>query len=95
VLYADDTSFIITNPSPTEFANKLNKVPAEVNEWFKNNLLSLNLNKTKYLQLQTRNSQKLDPYITLMNNRITNSTNLHFGSSFHSLGCQKETGSAT
>ena len=23
-LYADDTSFIITNPSPTEFANKLN-----------------------------------------------------------------------
>ena len=26
VLYADDTSFIITNPSPTEFASKLNKV---------------------------------------------------------------------
>jgi hypothetical protein len=25
VLYADDTSFIITNPSPTEFANKLIK----------------------------------------------------------------------
>jgi hypothetical protein len=24
VLYADDTSFIITNPSPIEFANKLN-----------------------------------------------------------------------
>jgi len=24
VLYADDTSLIITNPSPLEFANKLN-----------------------------------------------------------------------
>ena len=46
VLYADITSFIITNPSPTEFANKLNKVLADVNEWFKKNLLSLNLNRT-------------------------------------------------
>jgi hypothetical protein len=50
VLYADDTSLIITNPSPIEFANKLNKIFAEVSEWFRNNLLSLNLNKTTYLQ---------------------------------------------
>jgi len=50
VLYADDTSFIITNPSPIEFDNKLNKIFAKVNEWFRNNLLSLNLNKTTYLQ---------------------------------------------
>jgi len=46
VLYADSTGFIITNPSRTEFANNLNKVLVDVNEWFKNNLLSLNLNKT-------------------------------------------------
>jgi hypothetical protein len=32
VLYADDTSFIITNPSPIEFAQKLNKDFADVNE---------------------------------------------------------------
>jgi len=75
VLYADDTSFIITNPSPTEFVNKLNNVLADVNEWFKNYLLSLNLNKTTYLQFWTKNSQKLDPNITLMNNQITNTTN--------------------
>ena len=50
VLYADVTSFVITNSSPTEFANKLNKVLADVNEWFKNSLLSLSLNKTTYLQ---------------------------------------------
>ena len=49
MLYADDAYFIITNPSPTEFVNKLNKVLANVNEWFKNNLLSLNVNKTTYL----------------------------------------------
>jgi hypothetical protein len=78
VLYADDTSLIISSPSPTQFANKLNKVLANVNEWFKNNLLSLNLNKTTYLQFRTKNSQKLDPNITLMNNQITNSTNTKF-----------------
>ena len=26
VLYADDTSFIITNPNPTDFANNVNKI---------------------------------------------------------------------
>jgi len=50
VLPADYTGFIITNASPIEFANKLNKIFAEVSEWFRNNLLSLNLNKTTYLQ---------------------------------------------
>ena len=67
-VYADDTSFIITNPNPIEFANKLNKIFAEVNEWFRNNLLSLNLNKTTYLQFRTKNSQKLDLNIILLNN---------------------------
>jgi hypothetical protein len=78
VLYADDTSFVITNPSPIEFASKLNKIFADVSEWFRNNLLSLNLNKTKYLQFRTKNSQKLDLNITLMNNQITDSTNTKF-----------------
>ena len=59
VLYADDNSFIITNPSPIEFADKLNKVFTNVNEWFRNNLLFLNFNKTTYSQFRTNNSQKL------------------------------------
>jgi hypothetical protein len=46
VLYADDTSLIITSSSPTEFATKLHNTLADVHEWFKSNLLSLNLNKT-------------------------------------------------
>jgi hypothetical protein len=78
VLYADDISFIITNPCPIEFVNKLNEILVEVNKWFRNNLLSLNLNKTTYLQFQTKNSQKLDLNITLLNNEITNSTNTKF-----------------
>ena len=78
MLYADDTSLIITSPSPIEFANKLNRIFAEVNEWFRNNLLSLNLDKTTYLQFQTKNCQILDINITLLNNQITNSINTKF-----------------
>jgi len=51
---------------------------AEVNEWFRNNLLSLNLSKTTYLQFWTKNSQRLDLNIILLNNQITKSTNTKF-----------------
>ena len=78
MLYADDTSFIITNPCPIEFAYKLNKVFTNVNEWFRNNLLFLSLNKTTYLQFQTKNSQKLCSNIKLLNNQTTSSTNTKF-----------------
>jgi len=75
VLYADDTNLIITSPTPIEFANNLNIVFANVNEWFRKNLIFLDFNKTTYLQFQTKNSQKLDLNTTLQNNQITNSTN--------------------
>jgi len=77
VLY-DDTSFIITHPSPTEFAGKLNKVFTNVNEWIRNNLLFLNFNKTTYLKFWTKNIQNLSSNIKLLNNQITNSTNTKF-----------------
>ena len=38
----------------------------------------LNFNKTTYLQFRTKNTQKLDSDITLLNNQITNSTNTKF-----------------
>jgi hypothetical protein len=75
VLYADDTSFIITNPSSIEFASKLNKIFADVNKLFRNNLQFLILNKTKHLQFRTKNSKKRALNITFMNNQITNSKN--------------------
>jgi len=78
VLYADDTSLIITSPIPIEFANKLNIVFANVKEWFRKNLLFINFNKTTTLQFQTKNSQKFDLDITLQNNQITNRTNTKF-----------------
>ena len=66
MLYADDTSLIITIDNYTEFTIKLNNVLKDVQEWFRSNLLILNLNKTTYLQFLTKNKQKIDSNITLM-----------------------------
>jgi hypothetical protein len=42
LLYADDTSIIITSLNPTDFTNSANKIHQDVNKWFTTNLLSLN-----------------------------------------------------
>ena len=57
VLYADDTSLIITSASHDEFVTKLRNVISDIQEWFKNNLLILNLKKTTYMEFLTKNSQ--------------------------------------
>jgi len=75
VLYTDNTSKI-TSPSSAEFSTKVNTVFADINEWFRSNLLSLKFDKTHFLQFQTKNSHKLDFNNTLLNKRITNTTNI-------------------
>jgi len=40
--------------------------------------LSLNFNKTYFLQFRTKNSQKFDLNITLLNKHFTNTTNVKF-----------------
>jgi hypothetical protein len=46
VLFADDTSIIITNPNQERLQTALNKTLSDINSWFKANFLSLNFNKT-------------------------------------------------
>ena len=71
ILYADDTSFIIVNPSSTVFINNINETLMAVTTWFNNHQLSLNLNKTTYLQFCTKNSQNLDFNISLSKEQIS------------------------
>jgi hypothetical protein len=40
ILFADDTSIIITSPNPTDFENSVNKIFHDINRWFNTNLLS-------------------------------------------------------
>jgi hypothetical protein len=48
VLFADDNSILVTNHSPTEFTNGINKVFGNINDWFRINLLPSNFDKTYY-----------------------------------------------
>jgi len=78
VLYAEDASIAITSPSSTEFSTEVSTVLADINEWFKSNLLSLNLEKTHFLQFQSKYSQKFYLNITLLNKHFINTTNIKF-----------------
>ena len=78
VLYADNTSLLITGSNPVQFLTKVNTVFDDINEWFRSNLMFLNFDKTHFLQFWTKNSQKLNLNITLLNKHITNTINIKF-----------------
>ena len=71
VLFADDTSVIITSSDPLNFRANLNKITHDINEWFETNLLSLNLDKTHYIQFVTKNNSPNDFDIMHGSKKIT------------------------
>jgi len=77
VLFADDTSMIITSPSPSNFEKSVNKITQDINEWFNTNLLSLNLDKTHFMQFVTKNSSSID-FNIMYRNKIANVYNTKF-----------------
>jgi len=48
ILFADDTSIIIINPSPSKFKEDINNIIDNINDWLKGNSLSLNFDKTYF-----------------------------------------------
>jgi hypothetical protein len=48
ILFADDTNIIITNPSPSKFKEDINNIIDNINDWFRDSSLSLNVDKTFY-----------------------------------------------
>jgi len=68
LLFADDTSIVITESSTTAIEHQAFSLLNDINSWFKNNLLSLNVSKTQYLEFRAKNNntseltQNLNPY---------------------------------
>jgi hypothetical protein len=62
VLFADDTSIIITNSSPIDYESNIIQLFKNINDWFKANLLTLNFDKTLYTII-TKNSNAVDMHI--------------------------------
>jgi len=65
VLFADDTSIIVTKHNNTEFKNDSKKVFGYINERFRINKLFLVFDKIYYLQFITKNSHKIKTEISL------------------------------
>jgi glycogen debranching enzyme len=61
ILFADDTSVIISNRNFAEFSTTANLVLARIIEWFSANMLVLNLEKTNTMKFVIKNL----PYFAL------------------------------
>jgi len=78
ILFADDTSTIITNPSPSKFKEDINNIIDNINDWFRGNSLSLNYDKTYFLQFRPKNSYEINIKISCDNKLIKEIKNTKF-----------------
>jgi hypothetical protein len=78
VLFADDTNIIITDSNRCDFNINVNEMFQEVNTWFIVNLLTLNFNKTKYLEFKSKNYCTVNTQVKSDQEYITNATKIKF-----------------
>jgi hypothetical protein len=78
VLFADDTSIIVTNPDPTNFTKDINTVFKNVNERFNANLLMSNFDTASYMSFITRSSSLVDLNVGNDNKQLSDTSILKF-----------------
>jgi hypothetical protein len=78
VLFADDTSIISTDSHRRDFNININQMFQEINTCFNINLLTLNFNKTKYLEFKSKNYYTVNTQIKYDKECITNATEIKF-----------------
>ena len=57
ILFADNTSILVSDPNPLVFYKTINTVFKTLNDWFKHNLLPLNLTKTHFINFISKKIQ--------------------------------------
>jgi hypothetical protein len=78
VLFADDTSIIISNGDLQQFKYNAGKVLHELNTWFRSNFLTLSHNKSHFLLFLTKKQNKFNIQITSSNLLLTNLNSTKF-----------------
>jgi hypothetical protein len=78
VLFADDTSLLITDSNKLDFNTNINQSLHNVISWFNSNLLVLNFNKTHYVEFRTKNYYEVKTRVTYDHINIANSTETKF-----------------
>ena len=78
VLFPDDTSVIIANLIPSKFKEDINNIIDDKNDWFRSNSLSLNFDKTYFVQFRPKNRYETNIKITCDNKLIKETKNIKF-----------------
>jgi hypothetical protein len=78
ILFADDTGIIFTNSNPQNFRNDIKSTFQILNKWFTANRLSLNCDKTHFLQFTTTNSLQIYLAISYDNKFISKAYDTKF-----------------
>jgi hypothetical protein len=78
ILFTDDRSLIVKSPNSKDFQTNMITAFNCVHKWFKVNLLSINVDKTYYIQFKTKNKPTLDINIVCDDNLITTVFNIKF-----------------
>jgi hypothetical protein len=78
ILFADDTSTLVRVSNPKDFHNNMIDAFSCVYNWFRTNLLSLNINRTHCVQFKTKNKSTSIINIVRNNRPITTMSNIKF-----------------
>jgi hypothetical protein len=80
ILFADDTNFLYSNQNFNALIQEINLSLRNISNWFANNELSLNIEKTNFLLFhsQGQNIAHLDFTIKINNEQISQQNNLKF-----------------
>jgi hypothetical protein len=78
ILFADDTSILVTSTNKNYFETKITATFNLINEWLGINLLSINFTKTRYFQFTTKNKPNTQIKVAFDNNQITTISNIKF-----------------
>ena len=76
ILFADDTSILVTSPNKNDFHINITAAVNCINEWLNANLLSINFNKTHYIQFARNNKPKTNNKVTYDNKQIKTIPNI-------------------
>jgi hypothetical protein len=77
-LFADDTSILIVSPKVIQLQNDSNIAFEQLNKWFEANLLSLNFNKTHFIQFMNKSTCSSDICIKYGDKQISNTLKTKF-----------------
>ena len=78
ILFADDTSFILTDNNREDLLLHANSFLKDINSWLDNNLLNLNFNKTYFMEFKTKKHHQQNMLIHHNQNYISNASETKF-----------------